>query len=216
MKRTYDTSLKRAIFSKEEILNELIKLEDSIELFLADYMTEERKEYDVIKEEALESLLEDYGYTLCYDRDISKGENVDSLFRLLTFLVDYPVKKKVSVETIEYLFKRFNLINVFTFVIFQISDKRLESELIDSYIRYLGDSSIKCLAILFLYRVNQEHIRDNYIIDDIAGMSNEELYYAVATGYFDISDKGDKAIKVLKERKADIELKNLKQSGFKI
>lgn len=163
--------------------------------------------------EILSRLTDEYSYITCVDYSMAC---VESIRRLLCFLIEYPVRNRIDIKLTEILFERIQLINCLTYVYFQVSGEKISSNVIDKYLSYLKGSSVRSLAILFLYRVNPEHIRENYSIGDISELSKLELYYGITTGFFETKGRAKTAYKRLKELSAIYEIESLKKSGFVI
>lgn len=197
-----------------DTVKEAVDLEKEIIRVLAGTM-----KLGIVFDEVIEGLgkqIERYACLLFRNVEMTYHERIESMKRILRFLLKYPVKNNVDILIVERLLNEFSLINMLTFCISQFCSDIIGTKTIDDYIEYVKGTSLETLSVLFLFRMNHEYVRQKYPIDDISILTEEELYYGVTTGYFKYSDLAPEAINRLKEISAINELELLKRDGFRI
>lgn len=163
----------------------------------------------------LKRLLEDYYYSLCNKGgDYTVHFKTRSAHRILRFLLAFPVKYNIDTYLVETLYDKYWLIDVSTYVYYQLTAKSIRPKTIDRFMNYIKDTSIEKLCVFCLFRVNPEHIRNTYVYNDVSVLTKRELFYGVSTGYYKIVNGTNPAIERLVELGAEKELAKLIEDGF--
>lgn len=199
---------------------EVIRLENEVVVKLKKLMdTEELSECRL--QETVE-LLESYYYEVLRDGfSIGRDYGIESIRRLLTFLLSYPVKKNINKSYIEKVYDRLNLINISSYILTQNCKTIINSKLIKDYMNHIKGTIIEARSAFCLYRVNSDYIRNLFGFYSLDNLSPKDLYYGITTGYYEMSvgktdSLGRQAIHRLGELCADNELNRLKKDGFLI
>lgn len=139
---------------------------------------------------------------------------IESLLRILRFLIEYPIKNRIDQSIVVSLYGEYELLNMVTFAVFQMSTESIGEDSIISFMDYVKGSYIEKLSAFFLFRLNPDCIKVHYQYDNVYEMTAEELYYGVATGYYRIGFGTNAAIKRLVEMSAWDMIDRLTGDGF--
>lgn len=173
------------------------------------------KEITTSSLEKLQKKLEKYYYSLCLKcNEYSFHAKKESLIRITRFLLCYPVKFNIEVPVIEYVYDRMWLLDMATFCLYQLYECEINTTAVDNFLRYISDSSIGKLSIIYSFRIAPGLINERYRDLMVEDLNEKELYYGVTTGYFQYERVNNPAICQLKNMSATAVLNKLISEGF--
>lgn len=166
----------------------------------------------------LETNLRQYYFIFCNFAEYLKfSERICSLLRVINFLLKYPVKNRINPHIIEQLYSSSWLLNMATYNLSQISEKRLCVKSVEEFLGLIKGTSIERLSSFWFYRNNPAYMSSACASYKINEMTKQELYYGVTTGFYRIryGTYGTcDAIERLHELSADDELEMLARDGY--
>lgn len=162
--------LKRILTREKELLRQLYNYSISGEL----------AENDI---EKAKSAVTNYFYQFLIE-NTQTNIAINSLSRILRALLKTPIIHKIDTSQTKKIYNYYHIINETTFLIYQLSDRILNTVIINRFMSYIKGSSIENLCVFFLYRLNPDYISENYRIKTLDNLSPEELYFGIATGYY--------------------------------
>ncbi|MDO4188060.1 MAG: hypothetical protein Q4D29_03645 [Lachnospiraceae bacterium] len=164
----------------------------------------------------LEYMFKEY-YQYYFDNMIVNAKCCEeSLERLLRFLLVFPVRYRIDISSIEFLYKKYSLVNFVTYCLYQLCESSVKCSYIRDYLTYIQGSSIEKLTTFYLYRVNPDYVKGNFRCHLVSELTPKEIYYGVTTGYLNIKEKGNGVLERLYDLSAFEEIRQLKSDGFRI
>lgn len=192
----------------ESMPYQLNQLEKTVINSLEDIIAEKATK---VQEKAFIDLLNKY-YICILTGDYLLSCRIDSIKRFLLFLLIYPVKNKIDADRIIRIYSRYWLLDMVTFFVFQLTDETINQMLIEKFLSICTGYE-RNLSIIFLYRVNQDYIRQNYEVS-IDDLTPKEIYYGISSGYYSERNIKEAAIRKLISLNNEKELNILKTDGL--